>query len=177
METNFQRHMPCKESLEVTQMDCDKYLSLFITFRVGDGDSTTAFIFGKYCQVPLSRPKPQWTMYSWPDMSHWKVVTTNSTSKGIPDVHRLVLTTQSTTVHWVAIIDFISCMPLPGRRNGIARALCSHYSTCTTQQGLMGHHEHCPKRTNWPDKNYIIALWIDWRGRPKYETRSYSINW
>lgn len=36
----------------------------------------------------------------------------------------------------------------------------------TTQQQLMGHCAHCRTETDWPNANYNIASWFNWRSGP-----------
>lgn len=113
-----------------TMRDSLMLLSLLvsITFEVGDGESTTDRVFGKFFQSPLSRLMPHETSYLCRSLRRWKVMSTYFSTKHIVDVHRLVSTKKNRTGKWVAIIASIwsACLP---RHERWGMSDYWHYST------------------------------------------------
>lgn len=62
----------------------------------------------------------------------WGVVTTNSTTKGVPDGRLFVSTSKSSTGTWVAIIFHLCCPRLPGCMGSTTWRMGWHYLTQAT---------------------------------------------
>lgn len=153
------------------------YILLTTTLEVCHGDSTTRYVFEHYCLSPLLGLKLDGTTDSCRDTGRWRVVNPSSNTKSIADVHRLVSAAQTTTANWVAIIISICGAHLPEYTYGTAWIICLQFPTHTTQHRLIRDHDHCLKKTNWPNMKFSIASHFKYRREPKYETRPYSTKW
>lgn len=126
-----------------------KYLPLTTPFELSDGDFKTRDVFKKNCQSPPSRLKTHGTAYLCHDMRLRTVVTTNFTTKRIADVHRFVLTTQTTTVNCIPIIVSIYRARLPVCTSGTAWVMCWHFPPIRR------------KNSSWDPTTVVSRWWLD----------------
>lgn len=154
-----------------------KYLLLATTVEVDDGNSITRYLMAGYRHSPLSRLRRHGTPFLCSNMPCWSLVTTSSTAKPFADVHHLVLASQNYNGVSGYSSRSICFSQLPHYMKGRTCVLCRRHSRNRMQQRLIGHHDHYPPTTDWPNKSYITASRFNWIRGPRYNTWFYSSNW
>lgn len=121
--------------------------------------------------------RSQCTLQSNCNGHRWTVVMTNYSAYGVADDNRLISTTLTKSISWIATIEIFCFERLLQRVRSAPRVLCWQNCKKNSWQPLRGPYKDYSLWTDWSLFNKISMSWFIWRRAPQYETWFWTTNW